>query len=135
MRCRGTCIYAAARAPSLLLLLLILLLLFHGCSQVRVRFSEVILYGRLQVGTLSVSVVRRREAQRWSCHCPLSGGERHRGGRFSEVNFIKYVLKSIGGVVLVRSKEVVRFSEGPLRAVPLYTFKSRKIIFLKLLII
>ena len=35
------------------------------------------------------------------------------GGLF----YIKYMLKSIGALVLVRSREVVRFSEGPLREV------------------
>ena len=54
---------------------IIMIIIFHGCGQVHVPISEVILYGRLQVRTLSVSVVQSR-------------GTEDLGGRFSEVNFI-----------------------------------------------
>ena len=49
-----------------------------------------------------------------SASCLLSGVERRSllGGQF-------YMLKSIGAFVFVRSREVVRFWEGPLREVPL----------------
>ena len=52
------------------------------------------------------------------CQCPLSGGERRSllGGWF----YINSMLKSIGAFVCVRSREVVRFWEGPLREAPLY---------------
>ena len=49
--------------------------------------------------------------------CPVSRAERHRSGRFI---LIKDMLKSVGALVLVHLREVVHFSEGPLREVPLY---------------
>ena len=52
-----------------------------------------------------MSVVRSREAERRSLL----------GGYF----YIKRMLKSIGAFVFVRSREVVRFWEGPLREAPL----------------
>ena len=57
-----------------------------------------------------------------SAPCPLSGAERRSllGGQF----YIKCMLKSIGDFVFVRSKEVVRFWEGPLREAPLYICTS-----------
>ena len=48
-----------------------------------------------------------------SVRCP-----EERGGHFSEV-YIDSMLKSIGAFVCVRSREVVRFWEGPLREAPL----------------
>ena len=59
----------------------------------------------MPVWTLLVSVVRSREAERRSLL----------GGYF----YIKRMLKSIGAFVFVRSREVVRFWEGPLREAPL----------------
>jgi len=47
-----------------------------------------------------------------------------RGGRFSEVSFT-FMLKSIGAFVCVRSREVVRFWEGPLREAPLYLIQNQ----------
>ena len=54
-----------------------------------------------------MSVVRSREAERRSLL----------GGYF----YIKRLLKSIGTFVFIRSREVVRFWEGPLREAPLYS--------------
>ena len=47
--------------------------LFNGCDQVHVRISKVICMEGCKVEL---------------CQCLLSGADRHRGGRFSEVYFI-----------------------------------------------
>ena len=55
------------------------------------------------------------------CQCPLSGAEAQSWSLLGGSFFIKCMLKSIGALVLVRSREVVHFSECLLGEVPLYS--------------
>ena len=64
---------------------------------------------------LGSKFVLKRPSQELSC-CP-----EQRSGHFWEVTFLRcHMLKLIGGLVIVRLREAVRFWEGPLREAPLH---------------